>query len=38
MVKRLWQTSPELIATGVLMLIVLAGTMVGLVVDPRLLR
>jgi len=37
MVKRLWQTSPELIATGVLMLIVLAGTMVGLVVDPRLI-
>jgi hypothetical protein len=33
--KRLWQTSPELTATGALMIGVLAGTLVGLVVDPR---
>jgi hypothetical protein len=37
MVKRLWQTSPELMATSGLMLIVLAGTMVGLAVDPRMI-
>jgi len=36
MFKRLWQTSPELIATAALMLIVLAGAIVGLAVDPRL--
>jgi hypothetical protein len=37
MVKRLWQTAPELMATAVLMLIVLAGTLVGLMVDPRII-
>jgi hypothetical protein len=31
--NRLWQTSPELIATAGLMLVVLAGAIVGLVVD-----
>src|ERR1041385_8982679 len=35
--KTLWQTSPELMATAVLMLIVLAGTLVGLAVDPRVI-
>jgi hypothetical protein len=34
MVKRLWQTSPELIATAALMLLVLAGAIVGLALDP----
>ena len=37
MFKRLWQTSPELIATAALMLIVLAGAMVGLAVDPTVI-
>ena len=35
MIKRLWQVSPELIATTVLMLVVLAGAIAGLLVDPR---
>jgi hypothetical protein len=35
--KTLWQTSPELMATAALMLIVLAGTLVGLAVDPRVI-
>jgi energy-converting hydrogenase Eha subunit F len=34
-VKRLWRTSPELIATAALMTCVLAGAIVGLVIDPR---
>jgi hypothetical protein len=34
MFRRLWQTSPELIATAALMLLVLAGALVGLAVDP----
>src|SRR5262245_18250779 len=37
MLQRLWRTSPELIATGALMLIVLAGAIVGLAVDPRVI-
>ena len=37
MIKRLWQVSPELIATTVLMLVVLAGAIAGLLVDPRLI-
>ena len=37
MIKRLWQTSPELVATTVLMLVVLAGAAVGLVLDPRVI-
>jgi hypothetical protein len=37
MLKRLWHTAPELIVTAVLMLIVLAGTLVGLAVDPRVI-
>ena len=37
MFKRLWQTSPELIATAALMLIVLAGAIVGLAVDPTVI-
>jgi hypothetical protein len=32
-VRRLWQTSPELIATAALMPVVLAGAVVGLVLD-----
>lgn len=36
-VKRLWQTSPELIATAALMLLVLAGAIVGLAVDPTVI-
>jgi hypothetical protein len=35
--RRLWQTSPELIATAVLMQIVLAGALVGLLVDPTVI-
>lgn len=37
MLRRLWQTSPELITTAVLMLIVLAGAIVGLAVDPTVI-
>ena len=37
MLTRLWRTSPELIATAALMLIVLAGAIVGLVVDTRMI-
>ena len=37
MLQRLWRTSPELIATAALMLIVLAGAIVGLVVDPTVI-
>jgi hypothetical protein len=37
MLRRLWQTSPELIATAALMLVVLAGAMVGLAVDPTVI-
>jgi energy-converting hydrogenase Eha subunit F len=32
--QRLWRISPELMATAALMLVVLAGAIVGLVVDP----
>jgi hypothetical protein len=35
MLKRLWRTSPELVATAVVMLPVLAGALVGLALDPR---
>ena len=35
--RRLWQTSPELIATAALMLPVLAGAIAGLVVDPTVI-
>lgn len=35
--QRLWRTSPELIVTGALMVPVLAGAIVGLAVDPRLI-
>jgi hypothetical protein len=35
--KRLWQTSPELIVTAALMTPVLAGAIVGLAIDPRLI-
>jgi hypothetical protein len=35
--QRVWRTSPELIATAALMLVVLAGAAVGLAVDPRLI-
>jgi hypothetical protein len=34
---RLWRTSPELIATAALMLVVLAGALVGLAVDPTVI-
>ena len=37
MFKRLWQASPELITTAVIMLVVLAGAIVGLLVDPRII-
>jgi hypothetical protein len=37
MFERLWRTSPELMATAALMLLVLAGAIVGLVVDPRVI-
>jgi hypothetical protein len=37
MFRRLWQTSPELIATAALMLLVLAGALVGLAVDPTVI-
>ena len=35
--KRLWQTSPELIATAAVMQVVLIGALVGLAVDPRII-
>ncbi len=35
--QRLWQSSPELIATAALMLVALAGALVGLAIDPRLI-
>ena len=37
MLKRLWQTSPELIATAAVMQVVLIGALVGLAVDPRVI-
>jgi hypothetical protein len=37
MVQRLWRTSPELIVTAALMVPVLAGAIVGLAIDPRLI-
>jgi hypothetical protein len=37
MLKKLWESSPPLTATGVLMTAVLAATMVGLMTDPRLI-
>jgi hypothetical protein len=37
MLRRLWQTSPELIATAALMLPVLAGAIAGLAVDPTVI-
>ena len=37
MFKRLWQTSPELVTTVLLMLVVLAGATAGLALDPRLI-
>lgn len=37
MLLRLWKTSPQLIVTAGLMMLVLAGTLVGLVVDPRVI-
>jgi hypothetical protein len=35
--KRLWQTSPELMGTAALMLVVLAGAIVGLAVDSTVI-
>jgi hypothetical protein len=35
--QRLWRTSPELIVTAALMVPVLAGALVGLMIDPRLI-
>ena len=35
--RRLWQTSPELISTAALMVVVLAGALVGLLVDPTII-
>src|SRR5688572_29960561 len=37
MLQRLWQSSPELIASAGLMLIVLAVALVGLAIDPRII-
>ncbi len=37
MVQRLWRTSPELMATAALMVVVLAGAIVGLVLDPTVI-
>jgi hypothetical protein len=37
MAKRLWHVSPELVATTLLMLVVLAGAIVGLAIDPRVI-
>jgi hypothetical protein len=36
MLKRMWRTSPELVATAALMLPVLAGALAGLAVDPTI--
>src|SRR6266542_633356 len=33
--NRLWKASPPLTATGMMMIAVLAGTLIGLAVDPR---
>lgn len=35
--QRLWRTSPELVTVAMLMLVVLAGTIVGLTIDPRVI-
>jgi hypothetical protein len=35
--KRLWLTSPELVATAAVMAVVLAAAVVGLVLDPRVI-
>ena len=35
--QRLWRTSPELIATAALMVVVLAGALVGLAIDSRVI-
>jgi hypothetical protein len=35
--QRLWRTSPELITTAALMMVVLAGAMVGLAIDARII-
>jgi hypothetical protein len=37
MLQRMWRTSPELMATAGLMLVVLAGAGVGLIADPRVI-
>ena len=37
MLRRMWQTSPELIATAVVMPVILIGAIVGLIVDPRII-
>jgi hypothetical protein len=37
MLRRLWQTSPELISTAALMVVVLARALVGLLVDPTII-
>src|SRR5262245_34562719 len=37
MLRRLWQTSPELMATAGLMVVALAGAIVGLAVDPTII-
>src|SRR5690242_7829794 len=35
--KRLWHTSPELMATAALMVAVLAGAVIGLALDPTVI-
>lgn len=37
MLKRLWRTSPELIATAALMVVVLVGALAGLAIDSRVI-
>ena len=37
MLSRLWKGSAPLTATGLVMMVVLAGTLVGLAVDPRVI-
>jgi hypothetical protein len=37
MIRRVWQTSPELVATAALMAVVLAGSIAGLAVDPTVI-
>ena len=37
MLRRLWQTSPELISTAALMVVVLTGALVGLLIDPTII-